>query len=59
MQDPNGPKAPHSVPDLTLTSSAHDAASGTFTYAKKNLHMNSSFQLQVSVAAAPPGVKIQ
>jgi hypothetical protein len=58
-QDPNGPKAPHSVPDLKLTSSPHDAASGTFTYAKKNLHMNNSFQLQVSVAAAPPGVKIQ
>ena len=59
MQDPNAPKAPHAVPDLKLTSSAHDATSGTFTYAKKNLHMNNSFQLQVSVAVAPPGVKIQ
>jgi len=58
-QDPNAPKSPHSVPDLNLTSSPHDATSGTFTYAKKNLHMNSSFQLQVSVASAPPGVKIQ
>ena len=59
MQDPNAPKAPHAVPDLKLTSSPHDATSGTFTFAKKNLHMNSSFQLQVSVAVAPPGVKIQ
>ncbi len=59
MQDPNAPKAPHAIPDLKLTSSSHDAASGTFTYAKKNLHMNNSFQLQVSVASAPPGVKIQ
>ena len=59
MNDPNAPKGPHAVPDLTLKSSAHDANSGTFTYAKKNLKMNNTFQLQVSVAAAPPGVKIQ
>ena len=59
MQDPNAPKMPRAVPDLTLKSSPHDATSGTFTYAKKNLRLNSSFQLQVSVAAAPPGVRIQ
>ncbi|HZD49934.1 MAG TPA: hypothetical protein VE178_14430 [Silvibacterium sp.] len=58
-QDPNAPKVPHSVPDLTLTSSVHDATSGTFTYAKKNLHMNNAFLLQVSVAVAHPGVKLQ
>ena len=59
MQDPNAPKGVHAVPDLTLKSSPHDSTSGTFTYAKKNLKMNNSFQLQVSVASAPPGVKIQ
>jgi hypothetical protein len=59
MQDPNAPKGPHAVPDLTLKSSPHDATSGTFTYAKKNLKMNNTFQLQVSVASAPLGVKIQ
>jgi hypothetical protein len=59
MQDPNAPKAPHSIPGLTFTSSPHDATSGTFTYAKKNLRLGNSVQLQVSVAAAPPGVKIQ
>jgi hypothetical protein len=37
----------------------HDATSGTFTYAKKNLHMNNAFLLQVSVAVAHPGVKLQ
>lgn len=59
MQDPNAPKGPHAVPDLTLKSSPHDATSGTLTYAKKNLKLTNSFQLQVSVASAPPGVKIQ
>jgi hypothetical protein len=59
MQDPNAPKGPHAVPDLTVKSSPHEATSGTFTYAKKNLKMNNTFQLQVSVASAPPGVKIQ
>jgi hypothetical protein len=59
MQDPNAPKGPHSIPDLTLKSSPHDATSGTFTYAKKNLRLGNMVQLQVSVASAPPGVKIQ
>ena len=59
MQDPNAPKAPHAIPGLTLTSSPHDATSGTFTYAKKNLHLANTVRLQVSVATAPPGVKIQ
>ena len=59
MQDPNAPKGPHSIPDLNLTSSPHDATSGTFTYAKKNLRMGNMVQLQVSVAVGAPGVKIQ
>ena len=59
MQDPNAPKGPHSIPDLLLTSSPHDATSGTFTCAKKNLRLANTVQLQVSVASAPSGVKIR
>ena len=59
MQDPNAPKRPHSIPDLLLTSSPRDATSGTFTCAKKNLDLANTVQLQVSVASAPSGMKIQ
>ena len=59
MQDPNATKGPHSIPDLLLTSSPHDATSGTFTCEKKNLRLAKTVQLQVSVAVVPPGIKIQ
>jgi len=55
LQDPNAPPSPHSIPGLTLASSPHDAASGTFTQAKGNLHLASTVQLQVSVGIVPPG----
>ena len=54
LQDPNAPKGPHAIPDLTLTSSPNDSTSGTFTQAKKNLHLANTVQLQVSVAVVPP-----
>jgi len=54
-QDPNGPPSPHSIPGLTLASSAHDAASGTLTQAKGNLHLANTVQLQVSVGIVPAG----
>ena len=55
LQDPNAPPSPHSIPGLTLASSPHDAASGTFTQAKGNLHLANTVQLQVSVGIVPPG----
>jgi hypothetical protein len=55
LQDPNAPPSPHSIPGLTLASSPHDAASGTFTQAKGNLHLGNTVQLQVSVGVVPPG----
>lgn len=48
-----GPTAPHPVEGLTVAGSPKDATSGTFTQAKKNLHLTSSTQLMVSVAPVP------
>jgi hypothetical protein len=56
LQDPNAPKGPHAIHDLTLTSSPTNATSGTFIYAKQNLHLANTVQLQISVAVVPPGV---
>ena len=50
---------PHPIAGLTVTSSPKDAASGTLTQAKKNVHLSSGVQLVVSVAAIPPGAILQ
>jgi len=44
---------PHPVEGLSVAGSPKEPTSGTFTQEKKNLHMTSSTQLVVSVAAAP------
>jgi hypothetical protein len=50
---------PHPIAGLTVTSSPKDAASGTLTEAKKNVHLSSGVQLVVSVASIPPGAILQ
>jgi hypothetical protein len=50
---------PHPIAGLTVTGSPKDAASGTLTQAKKNVHLSSGVQLVVSVAAIPPGAILQ
>jgi hypothetical protein len=49
----------HAIEGLTLSGTTHDATSATFTQAKKNVHLPDGALLMVSVAAVPPGVKIQ
>lgn len=53
------PTGPHPIQGLTLTSSPKDANSGTLTQAKKNVHLSSTVQLVVAVAAIPPGAILQ
>jgi hypothetical protein len=50
---------PHPIAGLTVAGSPKDAASGTLTQAKKNVHLSSGVQLVVSVAAIPPGAILQ
>jgi hypothetical protein len=50
---------PHPIDGLTVTGSQHDAASGTFTQAKGNVHLSSGVDLVVSVAVVPAGAKVQ
>ncbi len=44
---------PHPVEGLSVAGSPKEPTSGTFTQEKKNLHLTSSTQLVVSVAATP------
>lgn len=44
---------PHPIEGLTLSGSPNDPTSGTFTQAKKNIHLTNNTQLVVSVAPLP------